>query len=59
MASNGLQGLDEMITDDNRFSELVNGHEEYEDTIRVYDVTEAELKVMSDVLTQKIICFSK
>lgn len=39
------------------FTELIPESTKYKDIISVYDVAERNLKVMSDVVSQKIICF--
>ncbi|MGD9014794.1 MAG: phosphoenolpyruvate synthase, partial [Candidatus Omnitrophota bacterium] len=40
------------------FSELVPGSGKYEDIINVYEVSNKGLKIMSDVISQRVICFS-
>ncbi len=40
------------------FAELVPESAKYKDIIGVYDVSDRALRIMSDVLSQKIICFS-
>jgi hypothetical protein len=42
----------------NIFTKLVPESAKYEDTIGVYDVSDKDLKIMSDVVLQKVICFS-
>jgi hypothetical protein len=39
------------------FRELIPESSKYEDVIGVYDVSAKGLKIMSDVLTQKVVCF--
>jgi hypothetical protein len=39
------------------FRELIPESSKYEDVIGVYDVSSKGLKIMSDVVTQKVICF--
>jgi len=41
----------------NLFTKLVPESAKYEDTIGVYDVSDKDLKIMSDVVSQKVICF--
>ncbi|MFH0764337.1 MAG: PEP/pyruvate-binding domain-containing protein [Candidatus Omnitrophota bacterium] len=40
------------------FSKLMPQSANYKDVISVYDVSEKNLKIMSDVVSQKVICFS-
>ncbi|MFA5115783.1 MAG: PEP/pyruvate-binding domain-containing protein [Candidatus Omnitrophota bacterium] len=42
----------------NLFAELVPGSAKYKDLIGVYDVSDKGLRVMSDVVSQKVVCFS-
>ena len=42
----------------NLFAELMPQSAKYKDIIGVYDVGENGLKIMSDVVSQKVICFS-
>lgn len=42
----------------NIFSKLVPDSSKYEDVIGVYDVADRDLRIMSDVVSQKVICFS-
>ena len=42
----------------NLFIELMPHALKYKDLIGVYDVSDRGLKIMSDVVSQKIICFS-
>ena len=42
----------------NIFSKLIPESSKYEDVIGVYDVADRDLKIMSDVVSQKVICFS-
>ncbi len=39
------------------FPKLIAKSEKYKDIIRVYDVANRNLKIMSDVVSQKVICF--
>jgi pyruvate phosphate dikinase-like enzyme len=43
---------------ENLFSSLVPEAIKYQDVIAVYDVKEPGLKIMSDVLSQRLVCFS-
>jgi mRNA-degrading endonuclease HigB of HigAB toxin-antitoxin module len=56
---------EEVIFNDNWFKPLKNLFEEiipeagkYKDIIKVYDVSGKELKIMSDIMSQKVICFA-
>ena len=42
----------------NLFAKLIPQSAAYKDVIGVYDTSNTNLKLMSDVLSQKIICFS-
>ena len=42
----------------NLFAKLFPESAKFEDVISVYDVSDRSLKVMSDVLSQKVVCFS-
>ena len=42
----------------NLFAEIVPQFTKYKNIIGVYDVSNRDLKVMSDVVSQKLICFS-
>jgi len=42
----------------NLFTELKPESSKYKDVISVYDVRDKGLKIMSDVVSQKVICFS-
>ncbi|MCK9572469.1 MAG: PEP/pyruvate-binding domain-containing protein [Candidatus Omnitrophica bacterium] len=42
----------------NLFSELIPESAKYEDLIGVYDVNQKALKIMSDIILQKVACFS-
>jgi len=42
----------------NMFSELMPDSSRYEDIISVYDVSGRGLKIMSDVVSQQVVCFS-
>jgi len=43
----------------NIFAELIPGSSDYKGIIEVYDVSEKGLKVMSDVVSQRVVCFSR
>lgn len=43
----------------NLFTELAPESSRYKDIISVYDVTDRGLRIMSDVVSQKVICFSR
>ena len=43
----------------NLFEELVPEFRVYKDVIGVYDVNEEDLRIMSDVLNQEVVCFNK
>ena len=42
----------------NLFTELILESTKYEDLISVFDVSSRGLKIMSDVVSQKVVCFS-
>jgi hypothetical protein len=42
----------------NLFTELIPESTKYEDLISVFDVSSRGLKIMSDVVSQKVVCFS-
>ncbi len=42
----------------NIFSKLMPDSSRYEDIISVYDVTDRDLRIMSDVVSQNVVCFS-
>ncbi|MFH1061900.1 MAG: PEP/pyruvate-binding domain-containing protein [Candidatus Omnitrophota bacterium] len=42
----------------NLFAELIPQSAKYENLIGVYDVSDRDLKIMSDVVSQKLVCFS-
>jgi len=43
----------------NRLAELSEKDSPYIGVVRVYDVLEKELRLLSDVVTQKLICFTQ
>ncbi len=43
---------------ENLFAELVSQSARYKDVIGVYDVKDMDFKIMSDIISQKIICFA-
>ncbi|MDP2911577.1 MAG: hypothetical protein Q8N76_04530 [Candidatus Omnitrophota bacterium] len=43
----------------NLFTELAPESSRYKDIISVYDVSDRDLRIMSDVVSQKVICFSR
>ena len=43
----------------NLFTKLIPESSKYEDTVGVYDVSSQGMRMMSDVVTQKLICFLK
>lgn len=47
-----------LSVDKNLFSELMPQSVKYKDTIGVYDVSGRRLKIMSDIVSQRIVCFS-
>ena len=42
----------------NRFEELLPASSKYKNLIAVYDIADNHVKIMSDVISQKVICFS-
>jgi len=42
----------------NLFEEIMSQSSKYEDVIGVYDVSDKGLRIMSDVVSQKVMCFS-
>ena len=43
----------------NRLTELSEGDSRYAGVVRVYDVQEKDLRLLSDVVTQQVICFTQ
>ncbi|MDD5618610.1 MAG: PEP/pyruvate-binding domain-containing protein [Candidatus Omnitrophica bacterium] len=44
---------------DDIFTELMPECSKYKNVVGVYDIKDTELKIMSDILSQKVVCFSK
>ena len=43
----------------NLFTELMPESSKYKDVISVYDVSDKGLRIMSDIVSQKVVCFSR
>lgn len=44
--------------EENSFAKLMPQSANYKNVINVYDITSGDLKIMSDIVSQKVICFS-
>jgi hypothetical protein len=46
-----------LLSLENRFTELVPGHDKYKDIICIYDVDEKNLRIVSDVVSRRMVCY--
>jgi hypothetical protein len=46
-----------LLSLDNLFEKLMPDHEKYKDIIRIYDVKDMNLRIASDVVSRRMICY--